>query len=143
MLVSTDYPTLGAYDGLPRIPASPADLAGITCFQNEKSNYVFGITKSGDEYFIILERNESHGRRDAHKSEVIASEKIKLNASVKLRVEADGDKYAFSYSSNGNDFQNVGGTVSGDILSTDVAGGFTGAMIGLYATSANDALPVK
>jgi len=28
--------------------------------------------------------------------------------------------------------------VSGDILSTDVAGGFTGALIGLYATSAND-----
>ena len=30
---------------------------------------------------------------------------------------------------------NLGGTVSGDILSTNEAGGFTGAMIGLYATS--------
>ena len=29
--------------------------------------------------------------------------------------------------------------VSGDILSTNVAGGFTGAMIGLYTTAANDA----
>ncbi|WP_158618349.1 beta-xylosidase family glycoside hydrolase, partial [Flavobacterium bomense] len=39
------------------------------------------------------------------------------------------------------DFVTVGGTVSGDILSTDVAGGFTGCLLGLYATSANDAQP--
>ena len=38
-----------------------------------------------------------------------------------------------------SNYQNVGGTVSGDILSTNVAGGFTGAMIGLYATTSNDA----
>ena len=28
----------------------------------------------------------------------------------------------------------------GDILSTDVAGGFTGSLIGLYTTSDNDAV---
>lgn len=39
---------------------------------------------------------------------------------------------------DGSEFKNLGGTVSGDILSTDVAGGFTGSLIGLYATSAND-----
>mgnify|MGYP001664434354 CR=1 FL=1 len=38
-------------------------------------------------------------------------------------------------------FKNLGGIVSGDILSTNVAGGFTGNMIGLYATSANMAHP--
>ena len=36
---------------------------------------------------------------------------------------------------DGKSFTNLGGTVSGDILSTNEAGGFTGAMIGLYATS--------
>ncbi|MEN6588702.1 MAG: hypothetical protein ABFC30_03450 [Proteiniphilum sp.] len=35
----------------------------------------------------------------------------------------------------------MGGMISGDILSTDVAGGFTGNMIGLHATTRNDALP--
>ena len=47
----------------------------------------------------------------------------------------------FSYSTNRTDFEILGGTVSGDILSTDVAGGFTGCLLGLYATSANDAVP--
>lgn len=124
------------------MPASEEDLAGITCFQNEKSNYVFGITKKDDEYHILLERNESTGRRGEYKSEIIASEKILLDGSLSLRVEAKGDKYEFSYSLHESEFVNVGGIVSGDILSTDIAGGFTGAMIGLYATSANDAIPV-
>ena len=43
--------------------------------------------------------------------------------------------YRFNYSIDGKVFMNLGGTVSGDILSTNEAGGFTGAMIGLYATS--------
>ncbi|MDX1544349.1 MAG: glycoside hydrolase family 43 protein, partial [Christiangramia sp.] len=67
--------------------------------------------------------------------------KIDIGNPVQLKVEANGDQYEFSYALDGENFENVGGTVSGDILSTNVAGGFTGAMIGLYATSANDAVP--
>jgi alpha-N-arabinofuranosidase len=58
-----------------------------------------------------------------------------------LLLAANGDDYKFSYSTNGTDFVNLGGTVSGDILSTDVAGGFTGCLLGLYATAANNSLP--
>jgi xylan 1,4-beta-xylosidase len=54
---------------------------------------------------------------------------------VTLQVTANGDDYRFNYSIDGKSFLNLGGTVSGDILSTNEAGGFTGAMIGLYATS--------
>ncbi len=75
------------------------------------------------------------------KSTIVASTILDLKTPVQLRVKAVGDNYEFSYSVNGTDFTNVGGTVSGDILSTDVAGGFTGAMIGLYTTSVNDAVP--
>ena len=60
---------------------------------------------------------------------------------MRLRVEAKGDDYVFSYATDQGDFINLGGTVSGDILSTNVAGGFTGCLLGLYATTANDALP--
>ena len=61
--------------------------------------------------------------------------KIETEKPVTLQVAANGDDYRFNYSIDGKSFTNVGGTVSGDILSTNVAGGFTGAMIGLYATS--------
>lgn len=53
------------------------------------------------------------------------------------------DNYQFSYTVGDGKFEDLGGTVSGDILSTDVAGGFTGAMIGLYATTSNDIKPNK
>ena len=114
------------------IPEAENELAGIVCYQKETFNYVFGISKKGKEYYVVLERTEN-GR-----STVISSEKTDLQNAIILKTAAHGDAYTFSYSYDGKKFKDVGGTVSGDILSTDIAGGFTGALIGLYATSAND-----
>ena len=122
-------------------PESEKDLAGIVALQNENSNYVFGITKQGDDYYLLLERNQRMRRSRETISKIVASTKIDIGNAIRLQVKAVGDDYEFSYSTNGADFVNLGGTVSGDILSTDVAGGFTGCLLGLYATSANDALP--
>jgi xylan 1,4-beta-xylosidase len=122
-------------------PATEKDLAGIVALQNEHSNYVFGITKKGNAYYLLLERNEKPQPSREVKSKVIASTLIDVKSPIRLKVQATGDDYQFSYSTNGTDFVNLGGTVSGDILSTNVAGGFTGTLLGLYATSANDAIP--
>jgi alpha-N-arabinofuranosidase len=116
-------------------PASEKDLAGIVCLQSEKFNYVFGVTMKGNDTYLLLERTER-----GH-STIVASAKIDVRNPIRLQVQAVGDNYDFSYSTNGTDFVKLGETVSGDILSTNVAGGFTGCLIGLYATSANDALP--
>lgn len=93
------------------------------------------LQKKGNDTYILLERTEKGN------SKIIASSKIDVKKPVRLQVKATGDSYEFSYSVNGTDFENVGGPVSGDILSTNVAGGFTGALVGLYATAANDAQP--
>lgn len=116
-------------------PASEKELAGIVCLQSERFNYVFGVTKKDKDFYLVLERTQ-RGR-----STIVASSKIDVKKHVRLQVKAEGDNYEFNYSTNGTDFENLGGVVSGDILSTNVAGGFTGCLIGLYATSANDAHP--
>ena len=116
-------------------PKSENELAGLTCYQSERFNYVFGITKKDKDFYILLEKTEKG------QSKIIASEKIDVKMPVQLQVVARGDEYKFNYSVDGVNFTNLGGTVSGDILSTNVAGGFTGSLIGLYATSANDAKP--
>lgn len=113
-------------------PQSEKDLAGLTCFQSEAYNYVFGLTKSANEYYLVLERTENGV------STIIAKHKLNDISDIKLKVTAKGDSYQFAYAQNDEVFHNLGGIVSGDILSTDVAGGFTGAMIGLYATQDND-----
>src|SRR5690606_25543770 len=97
-------------------PGSEKDLAGIAALQSEKFHYVFGITKKGKDAYLLLERTEKGN------STTIASTKIDVKNPVRLQVTAEGDKYRFNYSTNGTDFENLGGTVSGDILSTDVAG---------------------
>ncbi|WP_020531191.1 glycoside hydrolase family 43 protein [Flexithrix dorotheae] len=123
-------------------PGSEKDLAGIVCFQNEGSNYVFGITKKDNEHVVLLEKNQRKSRIDQEvSSEIIASTKIDINNPIQLQVKATGDDYQFSYSTNEIDFVSLGDIVSGDILSTNIAGGFTGALIGLYTTSGNNSLP--
>ena len=64
---------------------------------------------------------------------------LELKKNIRLQVKANGDSYEFSYASNATDFEKLRASVSGDILSTNVAGGFTGALVGLYATASNDA----
>ena len=114
-------------------PRTEKDLAGIVCYQSEGFNYVFGITKKGEDNCLVLQRT-SKGE-----SATLASMTVDETNPIDLQVKAEGDKYTFSYSTNGKDFQAICEPVSGDILSTNVAGGFTGAMIGLYATTSNDA----
>lgn len=115
-------------------PRVQNELAGIICYQSENFNYVFGITKKGNNTYLVLQRTE------AGKSRLVASQPINVQNPIQLQVTADGDQYRFNYSLNGTDFINLGGVVSGDILSTDVAGGFTGNLIGLYATTNNNAV---
>lgn len=121
-------------------PKSETDLAGLVCYQSEWFNYVFGITKKGKDYYIVLERTEAKGRGPNRQptSTVLAFEKIDISKPVRLQVVGDEDDYRFNYSIGNQEFKNLGGTVSGDILSTNVAGGFTGSLIGLYATTVND-----
>ena len=123
-------------------PKSETDLAGVVALQNEGSNYVFGVTKKDKDYYVVLQKNSWPSRRGDIISEIVASKKIDLDKTINFQITAKGDTYDFGYSLDGTNFETVGGTVSGDILSTDVAGGFTGALIGLYATSANDAMPI-
>ena len=121
-------------------PASASELAGIVCYQSESFNYVFGVTKKDNDDCIVLVRTERKGRgfNAQNVSTIVASEKIDVSNPVKLQAQAQGDDYRFNYAEGDSDFKNLGGTVSGDILSTNVAGGFTGSLIGLYATSANE-----
>lgn len=114
-------------------PKTDNELAGITCYQNERFNFVLGITRKEKDFYLVLERTEKG------ETTLLAQAKIESGRPVTLQVTADGDNYRFNYSTVGAEFTNLGGTASGDILSTNVAGGFTGAMIGLYASSTHNA----
>lgn len=107
----------------------------MVCYQSERFYYLFGITKKGKQDYLVLQRTERGS------SKTVASVPIDTNDPVSLQVTANGNDYRFNYATGGSRFENLGGTLPGDILSTNVAGGFTGTLIGLHATTRNDALP--
>jgi alpha-N-arabinofuranosidase len=59
---------------------------------------------------------------------------------LELRAEARGQAYRFYWRAEGADaWQPLGGETDGTILSTDRAGGFTGAYMGMYAVCKSEA----
>lgn len=132
LFLRQQHKTFSATVSLDFIPQTEKNLAGLVCYQKESFNYVFGITKKQSDYYLVLARTENN------KTSVISSTKIDVSKPIQLQVTANGDDYKFNYSLDNKSFQNLGGTVSGDILSTNIAGGFTGQLIGLYATTGND-----
>ena len=52
-----------------------------------------------------------------------------------LKVEAVEQDYSFFFATQAETWTLLAGHVDGRILSTDVAGGFVGAYIGMYASS--------
>ena len=118
------------------LPRNEKDLAGIACIQSSKCNYVFGVTCKGKEYWLVLQRNAKGN------GNIVASHPLEYNARINLKVSAHNDEYQFSYSlDGGKTYIDFGKPQSGDILSTDVAGGFVGNMLGLYSTANNNAIP--
>jgi alpha-N-arabinofuranosidase len=113
-------------------PETESELAGLVCYQSEQNNYVMGVTRMGTDDYIIIRKTQQG------KAKVLARKKIKLNGPVTLQVKAEGDNYQFSYVLKKGNPEDIGGVVSGDILSSNIAGGFTGNLIGLYATRAQN-----
>ena len=69
------------------------------------------------------------------KKTVKGSGKLRLR-NVKLRVRSDGNMYYFDYALKDNEFQELC-AVNCSLMSTEVAGGFTGVTLGLMAEGKN------
>lgn len=114
------------------VPATNSNFAGMTLFQNEKHQFLFGKTLLEGKETLVLYRIEND-QKDLLASLVLEGNDAK--SSIKLKVEGEGSEYDFSYSIDGKVWKILIENADASILSTQVAGGFVGTMIGLYATS--------
>ena len=102
--------------------------AGIAAFQSENYWYFFGARRSGRQIELFLEKKNGQGVA------TIASSTLELpRRGLQLKISAVGRMYAFSYSLDGRKWSVLRGDDDGSILSTAVAGGFVGAVVGPYA----------
>lgn len=118
-------------------PLSENDFAGMALLQNENYNFIFGKTMLGGKPAIAVVRSERTAMPLG--SLVLTSEQARKP--VRLKVEGDGGLYDFYAAVGDGDWQLIVRGADASNLTTNKSGGFIGACIGLYATSAAKAAP--
>jgi len=103
--------------------------AGITLYMDENHHYDLAICK-GDTGYEVIERLNI-----GDVESVEARYDLKQQASVSLVIHANNNFYSFAVKQGDSEIQL--GKAQTRYLSSEVAGGFTGVIIGLYAYSAS------
>ncbi|SDG60943.1 alpha-N-arabinofuranosidase [Lentzea fradiae] len=107
-------------------PGGPSEAAGLVLRQNE-DHHVRLLLGAGGEVTLVLRA----GGRDELLATTQAGGPV-----VRLAVEARGQSHQALVATGSGDWRPLGEPFDGRVLSTPVAGGFTGVHIGLHATSA-------
>ena len=111
-------------------PKAENEQAGIAIYQSQSFHYQLLVGKEGDRSTLSLVKT--------YKDEVETISKTILDKSyseIYLRISETGQDLTFTYSFDGKVYRTLADHVDARMLSTDVAGGFVGNTIGLYATS--------
>lgn len=105
-------------------PNVSGEEAGLTLFMNDKYHYDLAVTQVDGQKKIVLRRTVGSLRTE----QVLNCDK----GPVVLQIKADRNHFTFLYQQDSSDAIEVG---SGEthLLSTEVASGFTGVMIAMYA----------
>lgn len=118
------------------VPGNEHECAGLVILQNNRFNYRLLLIKEGRKNYITLIKAGKPGKE--FRNELVEEEMA--------RVEYDGDEVVFSVEAVGLDYQfyfgkdsenmiPIGGVQDGRILSSNWAGGFIGAYVGMYVSS--------
>jgi xylan 1,4-beta-xylosidase len=107
-------------------PQKEGEEAGLTVLMNERHHYeiAIGYSEAGRIVFVR--------RRIGDLIAIVAQTRIPEGL-VKLEIEADENQYHFSYAIAGEEPKRLASGAA-RYLSSEVAGGFTGVYLGIYAT---------
>ncbi|WP_234364093.1 glycoside hydrolase family 43 protein [Lunatibacter salilacus] len=116
-------------------PKAPAEKSGLLLFQNETHHLLFGKSLNGEgEVVLGLWQSDDNGELNLLQEEVLESD-----GKIQLKVVFDKALYKFEYrtavSENWEGFYDF---EEGTFLSTRVAGGFVGVVMGPYASSSGE-----
>jgi len=123
-------------------PTRPGDKAGLVAVQNDDHFFFFGVSRdAGGRDRLVLERRAD--AKDPVEGVLVSSLPIASNvaAPIRLRITARGGRYDFSYALANGPWEILKADEDGTILSTKKAGGFVGALLGVYAHSAPGEAP--
>jgi len=111
--------------------SSDAEEAGITIYMGEMQHYDIFLEKENDTYKAVLRLHV--GDAISRVSEVLLGYDFGSTSKCTLEVKASAEQYEFFIHKDGERI--FMGKARTKYLSSEVAGGFTGVVIGLFAVS--------
>ncbi|MBD3419213.1 MAG: family 43 glycosylhydrolase [Chitinivibrionales bacterium] len=110
-------------------PDSATETAGLVLLQNSGFHFRVEICQSNEGRLLRLTK------RYRNTEDVLASVPAPAAGPLVLAASARGQELSFMFGSNADCLQSLAEKVDSRILSTEIAGGFTGTYIGMYASS--------
>jgi alpha-N-arabinofuranosidase len=107
-------------------PAAEGETAGITVLMNENHHYDLHIIREGEKKFVTVSYRIGNLKHIAFKAPVPAGP-------VQIKITAEPLWYTFSYLPEGGGEFIPAGKMESRYLSSEVAGGFTGVYLGMFA----------
>lgn len=110
-------------------PSSVNEEAGMIIMQNDRFQYrmvMVGKGKSPRELRLIMVKDGS---------EIILNRVPYEGNEVILAIEGNGLKYSFLYGASEDDLKFIGENLDATVCSTNIAKGFIGPFVGMYASS--------
>ena len=111
------------------------DAAGIILFQNESYNYRLQLVLKGK--IIVLQLVKTQAGEESIVAEEVMTGGRKV-VSITLRIVAEHQKLRFEYGPDERNLMLLAENIDATILSTEVAGGFVGTVVGMFAVSGGD-----
>lgn len=108
--------------------AKTQDEAGITVYMDSHSHYDLLVKGGKNDHQTIVLRYRLGELIHVEKEVSI------VRGNIILQVKGNNNFYSFGYSTDGSSFRELG-RMDAKYLSSETAGGFTGIVLGLYATT--------
>ncbi len=102
--------------------------AGLSVYQIHTGHLDLGLVKYQTGSVAVVQRSQVMSLQH----EVMGDDSGHLQGKVRLRIQSDGSRYMFSYSTDGFRWKQVA-EQDCQLVSTEVVGGFTGVVLGMYA----------
>jgi beta-xylosidase/GH35 family endo-1,4-beta-xylanase len=117
-------------------PSSDGDKAGLVAFQNDEFYYFLGVAREAGRTVVRLEKHAGSATPTGGALVASAPVNVSGNQAFYLKIQARADRYDFMYAERPGTWTMLASDQDGAILSTTVAKGFVGTMLGLFARAA-------
>lgn len=112
-------------------PEKPGDRAGLLAMQSDDAYLFLGVELRDGRPVVVLSARKS--ARGPQRGETLSSSSVPAtHGPIYLKLSIEGGTLHASYATGKDQWKQLGGKVDATFLSTKLAGGFVGTVVGLY-----------